>query len=233
MLVERYNEAEALSLLSNPIISTRVCVSVRPETEVFRFVKDTTQLTLDRGEQEDWVFNPVPYAEFSPVSSGDGRAADTTTITMDGSDIVAKDGHSVDTVLQDILAFPLRDRPIQIGLLVLNTETQRPVGVIPQFIGFIDNVPFSREKTADTVDVMLEINCASFRAFAQRRFTRMYSNTDHQTRFPGDGACKWISDTVFRRGKYAWNSESAQGYGGGGSDGRFGGTTNIPNFNLR
>lgn len=215
MLVERYNEAAAIIALSDPMISTRICVSVQPETEVFRFVKDASDILVERPGEDDWLFHKVPYAEFSAINSGDGRSADTTTITLDGADIIAGDGHSVDGVLQSILEFPLRDRPIQIGLLVLNIETQEPIGVVPQFIGFIDNVPFSREKTETEATVKLEINCASFRAYAQRQFARTYSDTDHQARFPGDRACRWISDAVFRGGKYAWNSESARGSGSG------------------
>jgi len=215
MLVERHNEAAALEALSAPFINTRLCVSIQPETEVFRFVNDAGQILMERPGDDDWLFHPVPYAQFSSVNSGDGRVADTTSIVLDGADIVAGDGHTVDGVLQTILEFPLRDRPIQIGLLVLDVETSVPIGLIPQFIGFVDNVPFSREKSSDDISVRLEINCASFRAYAQRQFIRTYSDTDHQSRFPGDGACKHISDAVFRRGKYAWNSESAVGSGSG------------------
>lgn len=230
MLVERYNEAAAIAALDDPIISTRICVSIKPETEIFRFVKDTGLITMERVGDDDWLFNPVPYAEFAPISSGDGRSADTTAITMDGADIIAKDGYDVDSVLQSILAFPLRDRPIQIGLLVLNTETQEPIGVIPQFIGLVDNVPFTREKTDKMANVRLEINCVSFRAYAQRQFARTYSDTDHRARFPGDGACKWISDTVFRAGKYPWNTTTGQGAGGGGGGSR---TPYNPRIDLR
>ena len=235
MLVERHNEAAAIAALSDPMISTRICVSVQPETEVFRFVKDTGDILVERPGDDDWLFHKVPYAEFAPINSGDGRSADTTTITMDGADIIATDGHTVDSVLQSILEFPLRDRPIQIGLLVLNIETQEPIGIIPQFIGFIDNVPFSREKTDKDANVKLEINCASFRAYAQRQFARTYSDTDHQARFPGDRACRWISDAVFRGGKYSWNSESARGSGSGGGYPGYtpGFGPGFNNFNLR
>ena len=183
-------------------------MTVQPDVEKFRFVKDVAEINFN-----GWSFKPVPYAEFSPVSSGDGAAADVATITLDGTNIVSYDpSQSVDSVLQSILAFPLRDRPIQIGLLVLNVETLEPIGLIPQFVGFIDNVPLNRGKRDGST---LEINIASFRAYAQRRIARTYSDTDHQVRFPGDRAARWISDAVFRGGKYSWNMSSATAAGNG------------------
>lgn len=228
MIVERYNETAAYAALDEPFIETRICVSIQPETEIFRFVKDVTEITVERAGEDDWLFHPVPYADFSPITSGDGRAADTGTITLDGANIISHDpSQTVDSVLQSILAFPLRDRPIQVGLMVLNIETLEVIGLIPQFVGFVDNVPLSRDKSSGS---MLEINMASFRAYAQRRIARSYSDTDHQSRFPGDRAARWISDAVFRGGKYAWNSESARGSGsGGGSPGYTPGF--IPGFN--
>jgi len=232
MLVERYNEAAAIAALSEPVINTRLCVSVQPETEIFRFSNDRDPITVERTGETDWLFNPVPYADFSAINSGDGRIADTTSIILDGADITAKDGYSIDTVLLSILAFPLRDRPIQIGLLVLDPDDGEPIGLIPKFIGFIDNAPFEREKDERGANVKLTINCASFRAYAQRQFARTYSDTDHQSRFPGDRACQWISDAVFRKGKYPWNSESATGSGSGGGSFTPGGTPSINPYNF-
>lgn len=229
MIIDNYNQAEAIAALSKSHINTRVCVTVKPEGEVFRFVREAATMTLERDGDTPLIFHPVPYAEFAPISSGDGRVADTTTITFNGADITSQGMDSVDSVLQSILEFPLRDRPIQIGLLVLDADTHKPIGIIPRFIGFIDNVPFSREKTNQVAEVMLEFNLVSFRAYAQRQFVRTYSDTDHRTRFPGDGAAKHISNAVFRNGKYAWNQESATGAGGiaGGGGGRGFDTTRI------
>jgi len=42
-------------------------------------------------------------------------------------------------------------------------------------------------------------------------------------RYPGDGFLKHLSDTVFRAGKYAWNSQQASGSGAGRGNGRGGG----------
>ena len=208
MIVERFNEAGALAALDQPFISTRLCVSVQPETEILRFIKDSSEVTVN-----GLLFEPVPYAEFSPIFSGDGATADTTTITLDGRNMVVAGDETPDTILQRVLARPLRDRPIQIGLIVLNTNTFEPIGLIPQFVGIIDNAPFSRRKDERSADARIEINLASFRVFAQRRIARTYSDTDHTLRFPGDRAARWISDTVFRLGRYAWNKEGAQSSG--------------------
>ncbi len=217
MIVESYNEAGALDALMEPYISTRICFSVKPEAEIFRFVKDASQMELD-GK----TYHPVPYAEFSNIASGDGQAADTGSITLDGANIISHSEQSVDEVLQSLLEFPLRDRPVQIGLIVLNTETMAPIGLIPQFVGFIDQAPLEVNDSGSRLD----IHVASFRAYAQRQVARTYSDTDHQARFPGDKALRWISDAVFRGGKYAWNSTSARGSGagrggGGGGGGRY------------
>ena len=217
MIVDRYNEAGAIEALSRNHINTRVCVTVRPEGQTFRFVREARVMTLERDGDTPLVFNPIPYVEFTPVSSGDGSVADTLTVTFDGQAITAQGQNTVDDVLQSLLQFPLRDRPIQVGLLVLDTNTHKPIGIIPQFIGFIDNVPFSREKTNDETSVKLEFHLASFRAYATRQFVRTYSDTDHTTRFPGDRAARHISNAVFRNGKYAWNQVGS--YGGGGSGG--------------
>lgn len=214
MIFEEVNREAALAALDGPFINTRLCVTIRPDTQTYRFVNDTQQIDMN-----GLIFEPVPYAQFTPVSSGDGRVADTMTITFDGSNIVSvSPGQTVDAVLQSILAFPLRDRPVQVGLLVLD-EQNTPIGLLAQFVGFVDNVPLDRN---NRVEPVLEFNLASFRAFAARRTARTYSDTDHTSRFPGDRACRWIADTVFRNGKYSWNSETGTGAGtGGGSSGSY------------
>lgn len=209
MLVERHNEAAALAALAQEAIETRVVVSVKPSDTIYRFVRDNVAYSLN-----GWNFEPVPFAEFDPISSDDGSVADTTKITLDGKYFLTASDDNPTDVFRNVLQHPLRDRPIQIGLLVLNTDTKEAIGLIPQFVGFIDQAPLSRNKDS----AILEINCASFRAYAQRRVARTYSNTDHQSRFPGDGAAKWIADAVFRSGKYAWNRVTGSGSGstGGG-----------------
>jgi hypothetical protein len=214
MLIERYNETAALAALAEESIETRVCVSVQPTDTVYRFVRDNVGYTLN-----GWDFEPVPFAQFDPIASDDGSVADTTTITLDGKYFLTVTDNDPSDVFRTVLQHPLRDRPIQIGLLVLNTDTKEAIGVIPQFVGFIDNAPLTRSKDS----AILEINCASFRAFAQRRVTRTYSDTDHRSRFPGDGACKWIADAVFRSGKYIWNRTSGQGQTSGNVSGPGGG----------
>lgn len=215
MIVESYNESAALTALNSSFIDTRITVSVQPETEIFRFVKDTHEKVIPQ-TGDDWIYHPVPYSEFSPISSGDGQTADTGTITLDGNYFLESDRQLVDDVLQSILQFPLRDRPIQIGLMVLNPETKEVIGLIPQFVGFVDNTPMTREKGEPTI---VEFIMASFRAYARRLVARTNSDTDHATRFPGDRSARWISDSVFRRGKYPWNTTSASGSGGGSGGG--------------
>lgn len=217
MLIEEHNTAAALTALGEPAIETRLCVSVKPESTVMRFVRDNVELDINGN-----TFNPVPFAEFDPISSGDGSVADTTKIVLDGKYLLTTDDNNPTDIFRSIIAYPLRDRPIQIGLAVLNVDTKAVIGLIPQFVGFIDNAPLVRAKD----NARLEINCASFRAYAQRRVARTYSDTDHRSRFPGDGACKHISDAVFRAGKYIWNRTAAGNVnqtsgGGGGGGGRY------------
>jgi hypothetical protein len=214
MLIEQYNVAGALAALAEPSIETRICVSVQPDATVRRFVRDDSEVIIN-----GWTFGPVPFAEFDTISSEDGNAADTTTITLDGKYMVTATDTTPDDVFRDIIQYPLRDRPIQIGLLVFNVDTKAAIGLIPQFVGFIDNAPLERSKNGSK----LMINCASFRAYAQRRVARTYSQTDHVTRFPGDNALKWIADAVFRNGKYIWNRNAATASGGGNTGGGGGG----------
>jgi hypothetical protein len=227
MLVEEYNVAAAYAALQERVISTRHCVSVKPESTIYRFVNGSSIITAN-----SWTFNPIPYAQFGEINNGDGRIADTMDITFDGSDITSRGDEAVDSILQSILDFPLRDRPIQVGLMVMEPGTSNVIGVISQFVGFIDNTPFTREKgNMGGVNAVLTFKLASFRAYAQRQFVRTYSITDHVSRFPGDQALKWISDMVFRSGKFRWNrmDATANGIGGGGG----GRTPNNPNIDLR
>jgi len=115
------------------------------------------------------------------------------------------------------MSYPLRDRPIQIGLLVLNLESRQAIGLVPQFVGIIDRSVFERSKDSGS---LLTVNIASYRAYAQRRVQRLYSHTDHSARHSGDGFLKFLSDTVFRAGKYAWNSQQASSSGAGRGVGR-------------
>lgn len=204
MIIDRYNEQAALAALEEPFIETRVAVSVKPEDEIMRFVQDVQWYSVN-----GWDYGPVPYAEFDDFMSGSGGVPDTTIITLDSRNIEMLTG-TADEMLQSVLDKPLRDRPIAISILVLNTETKEVIGVIPRFVGIIDSATLTREKEAGA---RLEISTLSYRAFVNRRTPRVYGDTDHGTRFPGDRSMKWISDVVHRRGKYRWNSaEGAADY---------------------
>lgn len=217
MIDNAYNEAAAYTALAEGVIETRLTVSVKPESTIYNFVKDAASLEVD-GD----TFDPVPYVEFSSISSGQGQSADTMDITLDGQNIISTDdAWTVDQVLQSILDNDLRDRPISVGLVVLNPDTHAVIGLIPQFIGFIDNVPLDRPRGEPS---KLTIKCSSYRAYAQRRVARVHSNSDHQARFgSSDEAAKWLSTVVFRGGKFPWNKTTATSRGNAGSGGRGGG----------
>ena len=207
MLFEEYETEAALAALDAPQISTRIAVSVKPEDVVHRMVVDTAEIDVG-----GMVFSPVPFLRISNITSGEGQGADTGTITLDGREMLTPPSTSTEDVLQSLMSYPLRDRPLQIGLLVLNVETKQAVGLIPQFVGIIDRAVLERRKDAAST---LTVTIASYRAYAQRRVQRLYSHTDHQARHPGDGFLKHLSDNVFRAGKYAWNSQTAAGSGAG------------------
>lgn len=215
MLFEEYEQAAAMAALDEPQISTRIAISVKPEDTVYRMVVDTAEIDVG-----GMVFSPVPFLKVSNISSGEGQGADTGTITMDGREMISPPATSTEQVLQNIMAYPLRDRPVQIGLLVLNVETKQAIGLIPQFVGIIDRAVLERTKGEASI---LTVSIASYRAYAQRRVQRLYSHTDHSARYPGDGFLKHLSDNVFRAGKYAWNSQTAAGSGAGRGAGRGGG----------
>lgn len=224
MLYEVRSKAAALAALDEPQISTRIAVSVQPEDIPYHMVVDTSEIVID-----DLTFAPVPFLKVSNVTSGEGQGADTGTITLDGREMLSPPATSTEAVLQNIMSYPLRDRPVQIALLVLNVETKQAIGLIPQFVGVIDRALLERKKGEASV---LTIQIASYRAFAQRRVQRLYSHTDHQARYDGDGFLKHLSDTVFRGGKYAWNSQQATASGVGrgiigGGRGNYSGLTNI------
>lgn len=211
MLVERVNEAAALAALNLPMVSTRLCISIKPEDTIFRFTNDTSNITVGGKE-----FVSTPYMQFSDINSGGGRSADTMTVTLDGAHIVNKSAieagvsQLIDQALLSIVSLPLRDRPVQCGTIVLNVETGQPIGLIPDFVGFVDGIPFNREKDeGGSGSSRLDMNIASFRAFSQRQYARVYSETDHLARFPLDRCARWISDAVFRNSKYPWNETSA------------------------
>ena len=191
MIVERYNEAAALAYLMEPTVSTRSCILVKPEDTILRIVVDTMEHTVDGN-----LFSPAPFVKLGAVTSGDGEAADTMQIIMDGKDMIVEQPETPETILQKIVANRLRDRPIMVGRMVLNVDNPRiAIGLIPDFVGFIDNV-----KLGDDEGPVLNIGCASYRGFAARRPIRYHSDTDHQSRFPGDEAAN---------GSIKWNSKDA------------------------
>lgn len=207
MLFEDYETEAALAALDAPQISTRIAIAVKPEDVVYRMVVDTAEIDVG-----GLVYSPVPFLKISNITSGEGQGADTGTITLDGREMLSPPSTSTEAVLQNLMSYPLRDRPLQIGLLVLNVETKQAVGLIPQFVGIIDRAVLERRKDQAST---LTVNIASYRAYAQRRVQRLYSHTDHLARHPGDGFLKHLSDNVFRAGKYAWNSQTATGSGAG------------------
>lgn len=208
MIVESFNVVGALAALDAPYIETRMCLSIKPETTIFRFVNDTAPASVN-----GWDFEPAPYAEFSGINTQPGRAADSMTVVIDGRNLVSPLPVAPDQILHDIQSRSLRDRPVHVGLMVLDTSTHMPVGIISEFIGQVDNskVKYGRDK-----GVFFEMKLVSARAVAHRRVAATYSNTGHQTRFPGDEALKWMADAVYRGGKYPWNSSAATAVSGGG-----------------
>jgi len=221
-----YQTAHQRLWLEHPSRSgeTNSALSDRHQREIFRMVVDTAEIMVG-----DMLFAPVPFLKVSNISSGEGQSADTGTITMDGREMLSPPSVSTETVLQNLMSYPLRDRPLQIGLLVLDLETKTAIGLIPQFVGIIDRAVLERNKGEASV---LTVSIASYRAYAQRRVQRLYSHTDHQTRYPGDGFLKHLSDTVFRAGKYAWNSQQATGSGAGRGGGGNPYRPGRPTFNL-
>lgn len=201
MLIEEWNSQAAYDALMEPAYDTRVCVSVKPDGAILRFVRDAGEITAG-----PYSFGPVPYARIGAITSGAGSVADTTQITLDGSAMTEAGIPDPDSVLQSILNYTLRDRPIQIGLIVLNVDTKEPIGLIPKFVGFVDSSGLDRDKKTGPKMV---IELASYRGFARRRVQRTYSYTDHITRFAGDHALKWLSDAVFRGAQYPWNKQTA------------------------
>lgn len=209
-IYQAINAAAVEAALFEPVIETRVAVNIRPGTVTHRFVQDTIAHTLGGDTWE-----PVPWAVFENIELGGGTVPDIATIRLDGRRFYDPASDTPDTALQNIVLEDLRDRPIQIGLIVLDPETKDPIGLKPEFVGFVDNVKLAGGAASQVV-----LQCISLRAYATRRTARVYSDTDHKARFPGDGALNQLSDVVFRRAKYSWNSENAQGGGipGGGNN---------------
>lgn len=210
MIVESFNVAGALAALEKPVIETRMCVSIKPETTIHRFVSDSAAVSIN-----GWDFEPAPYAQFSGINSSPGTASDSMTITIDGRNLLSPLPDYADQVIQQVQKQTLRDRPVHVGLVVLNPANLVPIGILSEFIGIVDN---SRLKYDDDKGSIYPIRLLSSRSLTTRRVAITYSDTGHTLRF-GDRALRWISDNVFRAGKYPWNSvtASAQGAGGGGS----------------
>lgn len=220
-IYEAHGAAAIDAALLKPIIETRIAVNVRPGNQTLRFIKDTMSQTLGGNKWE-----PVAWAEFNGISLGQGLVPDTAQITLDGRSFIDPASETPDTVLQNVLNETLRDRPIQIGIMVLDPDTKDALGLKPEFVGTIDNAKFDRP---DGEAGKVLIDCTSIRGFAARRTARIYSETDHLTRFPGDDALKHISKISFFKG-YSWNKLGASAPGGGTGGG---GLFEAPNFNHR
>lgn len=207
LLVERYNEAAGYAAMRESAhISTRVCVSVKPENEVLRFVQDTTAITID-GK----TFEPVPYARFSDVVSGSGDIADTMDVILDGI-YVADGGYGELTdILKRVVQYPLRGKPIQVGRIVLDVNTYEAISLQPLFVGTIHKSPL---EISEENGPSFKIKCASYRNAAHRQTAWVHSEVSHEQRWPGDRAGKFMSDAINRGGRYWWNKIVS---GGGGS----------------
>ena len=208
MLVERFQEAAALAALDEPHISSRICVSVKPgDGNVYRMVNDTVERTVNGA-----VFAARPIARFSPITTGAGQAADTMVITLDSGDY-ANDPGDIENIFQGAIAYALRDRPIQVGEIVLDPETHAIVGLIPRFVGLVDSVHFNRSPEDGAT---FEVSLISFRAVRARREPRVYGDVDQNAAYPGDNSMRFISDAVVRNGKYKWNGTEGGGRASGG-----------------
>lgn len=208
LLIERHNEAggyEALKEGSH--ISTRVCVSVKPQDEILRFVQDTTKISVN-----GWTFEPVPYAHFSNVTSGGGTVADTMEVILDGAYVAEESYNALTDILKKVVQHPLRGKPIQVARLVIDTNTYEAIALQPRFIGTIHNSPLSLESGPN-----MTIKCASYRNAAHRQTAWVHSEVSHQQRWPDENVAKYMSDAVARGGQYPWNKMKSNGGGGGGS----------------
>lgn len=213
LLIERYNEAGGYAALKQgPHISTRVCVSVKPQDEILRFVQDTSEISVN-----GWNFEPVPYARFSSVSSGGGSVADTMEIILDGVYVADAAHGALTDILKKVVQYPLRGKPIQVGRLVIDTNTYEAIALQPRFIGTIHNSPLSLDDGPN-----MTIKCASYRNAAHRQTAWVHSEVSHLQRWPNDNAAKYMSDAVSRGGQYPWNKINSNGGGGGTAGGSAG-----------
>ena len=221
LLIERHNEAGGYAALKQGAhISTRVCVSVKPQDEILRFVQDTTEISVN-----GWNFESVPYARFGRVISGGGTVADTLEVILDGIYVADSSYGALTDILKKVVQHPLRGKPIQIGRLVIDTNTYEAIALQPRFVGTIHNSPLSLENGPS-----MTIKCASYRNAAHRQAAWVHSEVSHKQRWPGDNAAKHMSDAVSRGGQYPWNKTTSSGGGNGGGGGGYPG--GYPNFGL-
>ena len=227
-LVEEHNPEAVDAALLGPSIHPRYTFHIRVGTEIYRFVRDRVGLTVGGLD-----FMPLPYMEIGDIETSSGDAANSTTIVMDAAHLVQPTGDLTLQAYENVVDMNLRNAAMQIGLVMLDPNTQQPVGLAADFVGLIDGVAF-RSGVGDKGPVLLA-DCLSFVTVAHRRTARVYSNEDQQALHPGDGGLKQLADTYSRNGSYIWNGKDAgnggsvSGGGGGGGGGR---RTDYGNFNL-
>ena len=226
MIVDKTGYDEAIEALSDDMISTRDCVSVTlADGTVKRFVIDTVPQSLSGNSYVE-----VPAGEIEAIALGAGDLADSAKIHLDGAAFTTANG-TPDELLIALMATPLRDRPIQVSTMVLNVLTNTAIGLIPIFVGFVDQTNLDRSNREE--GSLWTLMAASYRAFARRLPERVYTHNDHQQRWPGDGLLRNLADTVFTNGVARWNttkgaSSGVVTSGGGGGGGR----TTFNNLNL-
>jgi hypothetical protein len=201
--------------LGEESVSTRITVGIDIDGTIYRFVHENNSLTVD-GE----TYSAVPYAQFSPIVSSTGDVSDTCSIILESIYFTDGAGSNVgQQVIRDIMSYDLLKCPVQIGEVVLNTDTLEVIGLIPKFVGVVDNTPYSSTIEDDgVVKSEIKLSLISYRTLPKRRVPSFYSDVDHSRRFTNDRSLRHISDAVFRNGRYRWNTTTGgQGGVGGGS----------------
>jgi len=206
LIVDKTGYDAAIAALSEDMISTRDCVAVTlADGTVKRFIIDTVPQTLDGN-----LYVEVPAGEIESLALGAGTLADSAKIHLDGAAFTTADG-TPDELLIALMATPLRDRPIQISTMVLDVISNSPIGLIPIFVGFVDQTNLDRSNREE--GSLWTLSAASYRAYSRRLPERVYTHNDHQQRWPADGLLRNLADTVFTNGVARWNTTKGSSSG--------------------
>lgn len=209
---------EQRALLRAPELKVRLLTTWWMDAGEYRFCDDVQDIMWDG---ETYIGANALAAATDVKSASNGWAAESVTVTIDGTRLSQAGMSDPAAFFQTILALPLANRRVDISVGLMTPADENPVMVIPIYAGKINNPklidPAKTFGAADgsTTQTKLEITLDSLAARYQWITGRTRSHEDQLEIDPTDMFFSFVQDNVRSESTLYWGKKAPEGISAG------------------